>query len=264
MNIPTQILDQMIADPSINGQPVDVDKEFGGQCWDLVELFAERCGVPKNPWAITLNSDGSSPAGYAKNAWLYYGNNPNLVNYFDKVPAGQQQKGDITIYDGHGIYTEGHIAISLGGSAVFEENADPDGSPAHVYNNRSSTYLLGALRLKGGNMATEAHSPEQIKDWIDQKAFAVRVEQGLVAAGFDPDAIPDFVAFFKDVKNFKDWGVKMQAAMVAAGFDPNPEDPDAFFKDLAAHKKQSIALEAQQKDKGTVLEDGVYIVQSKS
>lgn len=145
MNNPSQVLDQMIADPSINGQHVDVDKQFGGQCWDLVELFGERCGVPKEPWAITLG-----PLGGAKEAWTVF--DSHMQKYFNKIPAGQQQKGDITVYDGHGPYIHGHIAISLGGSSVFEENADPDGAPAHVYNNRSSTYLLGALRLKGDTM----------------------------------------------------------------------------------------------------------------
>lgn len=157
-----QVLDQMIADTTINGQPVDIDKEFGGQCWDLVELFAERCGVPKatspRPWAIPLGTNG-----YAKEAWTQYDNSPHMQEYFDKVLAGQQQKGDITVYDGHGDYVEGHIAISLGGNEVFEENADPDGSPAHVYASRSSAYLLGALRIKGGTMATDSVTKQELE-----------------------------------------------------------------------------------------------------
>lgn len=146
------VLDDMIADPTINGQHVDVDNEFGGQCWDLVELYAERLGVPKAPWAITLNTDGSAPAGYAKNAWLYFNNNPNLVAHFDQIPAGQHQRGDIGVYNGHGDYVEGHINIFTdSGNGVFQENADPDGSPAHE-TQRAPTYLLGALRLKGGDI----------------------------------------------------------------------------------------------------------------
>lgn len=144
MNNPSAILDQMIADPTINGQPVDVDNAFGGECWDLVELFAERCGVPKEPWAVPLG-----PRGHAEEAWTYFDKSPHMQKYFDKVPAGQQRKGDIGVYAGRPGYEEGHILIFINSNnAVFEENADPDGSPAHVYTNRSATYLLGVLRLK--------------------------------------------------------------------------------------------------------------------
>lgn len=129
---------------SRNGKYVDVDSEYGAQCWDLVEDYAENVlEVPKNPWAITLNPDKT-----AKSAWLAYDQNPQLIQYFDKVDAGQEQTGDILVYNGHGDFTEGHIAVCLGGGLVFEQNADPDDSPCHTYR-RATTYLLGALRFKG-------------------------------------------------------------------------------------------------------------------
>lgn len=141
-------LNEFISNPptGVNGTYVDVDKQYGPQCWDLVELYAEKVlGIPKNPWAVTLN-----PNSVAKDAWLSFDKNPQLQKYFIQIPKGQQQRGDVNVYDGHGVYTEGHINIELGGS-VFEQNADPDNSPAHS-GPRPTTYLLGSLRAKGATM----------------------------------------------------------------------------------------------------------------
>lgn len=136
-------IDEFVA--ANNGKFIDVDHYYGAQCWDLVELYAEQVlGIPKEPWAITLG-----PEGAAKEAWKVF--DAHMQRYFDKIPKGQEQKGDIPVYDGHGAFPEGHIAISLGGGQVFEENADPNGSPAHVYP-RATTYLLGSLRKKGSGV----------------------------------------------------------------------------------------------------------------
>lgn len=148
-------LDQFVA--ANNGQPIDVDHAYGAQCWDLVELYAEQVlGVPKHPWAITLG-----PEEAAKEAWTVF--DAHLQQYFDKVPKGQEQRGDIMVYDGHGIYTEGHIAVCLGNGQAFEQNADPDGSPAHVAT-RANTYLLGSLRLKGEDMGQIQDLQQQVAD----------------------------------------------------------------------------------------------------
>lgn len=64
------------------------------------------------------------------------------------------EPGDIACYKPHTVngveYPDGHIAIYVGNGIVFEQNADPDGSPAHEFA-RATTYLLGYLR-KGENM----------------------------------------------------------------------------------------------------------------
>lgn len=154
-----------------NNQPIDVDREYGDQCWDLVELYAEEVlNIPKGPWAITLNSDGSEDSGQAKNAWLYFDNNPNLVEHFDKVPAGQEQAGDIMVDAAHPYDPEGHIYICLGDGMVFEQNANPDGSPAHTYA-RPRTYLLGSLRVKENDMTmteADARAVLYLNGWTDQ------------------------------------------------------------------------------------------------
>lgn len=137
-------LDQLIANPptGVNGQFVDVDKEFGPQCWDLVELYAEQVlNIPKAPWAITL---GPNQAAYE--AWTVF--DVHMQQYFTKIPVGQQQRGDINIYTIHPGGLEGHINIQIDNGQVFEQNADPDGSASHIYT-RPTTFLLGSLRLKG-------------------------------------------------------------------------------------------------------------------
>lgn len=102
-----------------------------GQCGNLVRAYWNEV-------------DKTNPPSYenSKDYWF------NPVPGYDKVSSPQQ--GNIAIYNGHGAFPEGHSAIYYDGR-VFEQNADPDGSPAHLFN-RSNTYLLGYLRKQGGSM----------------------------------------------------------------------------------------------------------------
>lgn len=95
-----------------------------------------ECGTLVRAYCIEVQ--GYTPPSHpsAKDYWTY-----GLPGY-DKV--SDPQDGDIAVYDGHGVYTDGHIAIVCDGG-VFEQNADPDGSSAHIFN-RANTYLLGYLR----------------------------------------------------------------------------------------------------------------------
>lgn len=101
-----------------------------------------ECGALVRQYWIEV--DGFTPPSYpsAKNYWT----NP-VPGY---VHTSSPKPGDIAVYDGHGVYTDGHIAVYVGGQ-VFEQNADPDGSPAHLFK-RAETYLLGYL-TKEENMA---------------------------------------------------------------------------------------------------------------
>lgn len=105
-----------------------------GQCVALVELYANE--VLNAPLPVL----------------------PSAVNYWKVIPGYTQQSsaqvGDIAVYNSHTGFPDGHIAIvnQLGNPPqVFEQNADPDGSPAHLFN-RSTIYLLGYLRKE--NMST--------------------------------------------------------------------------------------------------------------
>lgn len=104
-------------------------KKIGtGQCVPLVELYAQE----------VLNTP--LPAL------------PSAVNYWKVLPGYTQESspkvGDIAVYNSHPGFPDGHIAIVnqlTNPPQVFEQNADPDGSPAHLFQ-RSTIYLLGYLR----------------------------------------------------------------------------------------------------------------------
>lgn len=132
---------------SNNGGYVDVDKEYGPQCWDLVELYAEQMGVPKEPWAIPLG-----PLKDAYEAWTVPSD--HMDKYFSRIEEGSQERGDINVYGPKPGFPEGHICIDLGNGQVFQQNASIEGSPSHV-ETRSTSYLLGALRIKGVGMDDE-------------------------------------------------------------------------------------------------------------
>lgn len=153
-------LDQFVS--TYYNQPVDVDHEYGAQCWDLVELYAEQVlDIPRSPWAITLG-----PEGAAYEAWTVF--DAHMQQYFDPIPRGQQQAGDINVYGAHTGGPEGHINIQIENGQVFEQNADPDGSPSHV-DVRPITYLLGSLRKKGA--ATVAIESDIVDQEIGTRLF---------------------------------------------------------------------------------------------
>lgn len=103
-----------------------------GQCGSLVRAYWNE---------VDLTVPPSYPN--SKDYWF------NPVPGYDKVH--DPQPGNIAIYNGHGAFPEGHSAIYVDNGQVFEQNADPDGSPAHLFN-RVNTYLLGYLRKQGANM----------------------------------------------------------------------------------------------------------------
>lgn len=123
-----------------------------GQCGNLVRAYWNE---------VDLTNPPSYPN--SKDYWF------NPVPGYDKVST--PQPGDIAIYNGHGMYTEGHSAIYAGNGQVFEQNADPDGSPAHLFN-RANTYLLGYLRKQGGTSMNP--TPQQAGDTY--KAFATEAD----------------------------------------------------------------------------------------
>lgn len=134
----------------------DGKKVADGQCGNLVRAYWNEV-------------DKTSPPSYPNSKDYWY----NDVPGYDKVST--PQPGNIAIYDGHGPYTEGHSAIYVDGR-VFEQNADPDHSPAHLFN-RSNTYLLGYLRKKGQDMPSLA-TEDDVK-WLAQGYFTTQQVDGM-------------------------------------------------------------------------------------
>lgn len=107
---------------------------------------------------VTNNNDkviGSGQCGDLVDLVLVdiYGNHTEYATAYDywvngipgfSVVSGSPQDGDIGCYKPHSGFPDGHITMHYQGEE-FEQNADPDGSPAHLYP-RATTYLLGYLR----------------------------------------------------------------------------------------------------------------------
>lgn len=173
-----------------------------GQCGNLVRAYWNEV-------------DLTSPPSYPNSKDYWY----NPVPGYDKVQA--PQPGDIAIYDGHGVYTEGHSAIYYDGR-VFEQNADPNGSPAHLYP-RANTYLLGYLHKQGGDMPTI--SQEEYDDLKQWKATFQPItysplwaKAGGAGGSPKPDAHGNFTAIIEDDAKYADW-VKGTPAWQASGAD---------------------------------------------
>lgn len=96
-----------------------------GQCGDLIDLWLVEGFGNHTSYAVALDY------------WT------NGIPGFTKV-TGVPQDGDIGCYNAHPGYPDGHITMHYQGEE-FEQNADPDGSPAHLFP-RATTYLLGYLR----------------------------------------------------------------------------------------------------------------------
>lgn len=101
------------------------EKVGDGQCGYLVDEYLEQ--------VLDCNTTYDDAIDYWKNG----------IPGFSIVTS--PEAGDIACYGAHGVYTAGHIAIYAGNGEVFEQNADPDGSAAHLFA-RANTYLLGYLR----------------------------------------------------------------------------------------------------------------------
>lgn len=94
-----------------------------------------QCGSLVRQYWIEV--DNTNPPSYPSAKDYWFNPAPPYVHTSSPKP------GDIAVYDAHGAFPDGHIAVYVGGE-VFEQNADPDGSPAHLFN-RANTYLLGYL-----------------------------------------------------------------------------------------------------------------------
>lgn len=174
-----------------------------GQCGTLVRQY----------W---IEVDHTDPPSYpnSKDYWF------NPVPGYDKITANPQI-GDTAIYNGHGAYFEGHSAIYAGNGEVFEQNADPDGSPAHLFT-RSSTYLLGYLRKKGTMTDQELHDLGTavyrtcLHREPESGAAAISMGQRFVSNGtITPESAQKAVYSVFNSQEWKDQDTKLKTAPVA-------------------------------------------------
>ncbi|KFI90936.1 CHAP domain protein [Bifidobacterium saguini DSM 23967] len=133
-------IDQFIQ--TYNGKTVDVDKAYGGQCWDLWSRYAQDvAGVPQS---ATHTSNGYAGSVYT-GTW---NKQPALRAKFDRLPASATpRKGDVAFWGNAPATPHTHVAIVL---------ADQGGSLLCLTQNPGATHqgsitkngLLGYLRPK--------------------------------------------------------------------------------------------------------------------
>lgn len=89
----------------VNGKTIDVDKAYGGQCWDLWSHYAQHVyGVPQ---ADTNTTDGYAASVYTSR----YDRSKALQNAFERKPANYTPVyGDVAFWKRSGM---NHVAIVM-------------------------------------------------------------------------------------------------------------------------------------------------------
>ncbi|MEI7632016.1 MAG: CHAP domain-containing protein [bacterium] len=131
-----------------NGQPVDFDRAYGNQCWDLVAQYShEVVGLQGGAWEVMPTGAN----GGAIEVFTIF--KDPLGTYYTKIanspdPNNLPVKGDIVIWN-WGTY--GHIGLCLGATqssiTIFEQNS-PVGSYAHITANKQWAGCVGWIRPK--------------------------------------------------------------------------------------------------------------------
>lgn len=127
-----------------DGQPIDVDGVYSGQCWDLVALYnQEVIGIP----ASQSYGLPTGPNLAAKEVYEYF--EDPLSDYFIRLDRGAVPvTGDVVVWSSLPGSIYGHIAVFLNGTLdnfnSFDQNW-PTGSVCHVQGH-SWANVLGFLR----------------------------------------------------------------------------------------------------------------------
>ena len=126
-------------------EPVDVDRAYGNQCWDLVAYYDQLViGIPRSAgYGLPTGPDLA-----AKDCWYYF--KDPLPQFFVKMPATMAVQGDVMVW-GEAIGKDGHIAIfdhaTPGGFVSLDQNW-PIGSYVHLQQHNYNG-VLGALHPIG-------------------------------------------------------------------------------------------------------------------
>lgn len=126
-----------------DGKIIDVDHEYGGQCWDLFALFCqEYCN----------KTFSCIETGYVIDLWTHF-DEVGLGEFFEKVPNNELKDGDWAIWIGPCMITNhSHIAMFRidngdGGGTFLTQN--PNGNPKYTHQMWISYQgLVGGLRPK--------------------------------------------------------------------------------------------------------------------
>lgn len=132
----------------VYGQGIDMDGQYGYQCWDQVAHYArEVCGSPSYPWIGTYT-------GLAKDIYLHFYDtiNPNFFTLIANEhgnPDQLPQRGDIIVANGNAGHTATVLGADGNGITLLEQwGLTPDVGFQIVTRSWASLDWLGWLRPK--------------------------------------------------------------------------------------------------------------------
>ena len=160
---------------AVDGQAIDVDGNYGAQCWDLWCYYAMNV-FGASMWQASTNSGGSyHHYGYACEIWHNFGGNLNWA--FTPVSADQPtQRGDVILWEwGSAVGPNSHVAITLEdrGGAIYCLTQNPGATRRATL---SKAGVLGYLRpdnqsifdgYAGGTVAAPAPVTGSISELAD-------------------------------------------------------------------------------------------------
>lgn len=135
---------------SVNGQVVDMDGAYGGQCWDLWSSYARN--VYNIPAADTNTVDGYAASVYTER----YNRSQALQNTFTREAGNYTPVyGDVAFWNGNGM---NHVAIVIrdngnGTLSTMSQNPDKAG-----YVTISKAGIIGYFHPRTASTATPANN----------------------------------------------------------------------------------------------------------
>lgn len=130
---------------SVDGVGIDVDGQYGCQCWDLWSFYSTNLiGTEYNPTGTNWGGGCPSHPGYTCGLW--FGFDRSTLNRWYTPHNGTPQRGDVAIWDwGSPVGPNSHVAIVVEdrGGSVYCMTQNP--GPSH-YANLSKAGILGYLR----------------------------------------------------------------------------------------------------------------------
>lgn len=218
------------------GQSVSFDgiEANRGQCVQWVEI-------------VHTQVYGAAPFyGNAIDWWNNFGG--SLATTYDRTQDGSIRKGDIVVFNTNVGSIYGHIDVAMSDGDYNQfTGADTNwagNKTVHLVNHVGAQYVLGVLRLKGGNIMNAM--TETDLNYMHLDYMGVNLDKTTVGGA----------AFLGATL-----GQPFLTARDALATNPVHVDIMKRAADYATLQAQVVELQKQLADKGTVLKSGTYIVE---
>ena len=151
---------------SVNGQTVDMDGAYGGQCWDLWSSYARN--VYNIPAADTNTVDGYAASVYSAR----YDRSQALQNTFSRESANYTPTyGDVAFWNGNGM---NHVAIVVRDNGDGTLNTMSQNPNKAGYVTLSKNGIIGYFHPRTAN--TPAPAPADNTVTIIPRTYKVNVD----------------------------------------------------------------------------------------